>query len=144
MKCERIGWIRCECIFGFWHAYSMLHAIAVPKGQDQRRTCHCVHVLLTAFCEAFVSRTAATAWVTYLESCMGACCGKMDAVTCTVYLYERRRQCRTGLNSLQLLLIGLINRCLLDEIQSIGCVHVMGVLHVYKAIVLKQHLIGSR
>lgn len=42
---------------------------------------------------------------------------------------------------LQLLLIWLINYILLYKAQDVGCVFVMGIVHIYKAIVLQQNLI---
>ncbi len=42
---------------------------------------------------------------------------------------------------LQLLLIWLINHVLLNEAQDVSFIFVMGIVHVYKAIVLKQNLI---
>lgn len=57
------------------------------------------------------------------------------------YLGKSLLQCWVGEDIAQLLLVWLINHALLNEAQDVGCVLIMGILHVYKSVVLKQDLI---
>ena len=57
------------------------------------------------------------------------------------YLGKSLLQSRVGVDVPQLFLARLINHALLNEAQDVGCVLIMGVLHVYKSVVLKQDLI---